>query len=539
MAKPSDELALVPQAKKEVAFETDYLHPKVADGLPITDLHRRPSVPFSANYSPDTDDEASEASEAASLTADDYTQWFEKNRELFDYPPDDEFLKEDLMTKVDLIAVNYLNRHEKIGFEFHPISRIGKEQLQWPDFVDDKTFTQTCKDPAKWNAFYREFKARVVALEARNQQAEQLNSLCQAYSDGIHKLDQWVRLFMNKVEDPKEGSPGHDANALKEALDANTVLTEALTAQTAKIHELEAAVVRLTVSGRSVSPIALAGGKSSKLVDAAVFYNEPSKDTTTFEVWHRQISNKLEANADHFPTERMKMAYIEGRLGGKASMDLQPYLRDTYPNQITTASKLMEHLYCEYLDTNVKEDSLSAFIKLKYQPGTDFKEFKNEFVRLAGEIRRHKDTWKEELNTRLPASLQIAMTRDYVDDAVDFEQFSRMASAIIVSWKRSKQSQNPRSNTPGGSGGSQRRQKPNSGSAPKGRFNANKPSPEEAKKLVAEGRCFICRSQGHRARECPKKDQSFGLAPKVDPAKVAASSTNCTLITRKRGPLRS
>ncbi|KAK1754319.1 hypothetical protein QBC47DRAFT_414291 [Echria macrotheca] len=68
--------------------------------------------------------------------------------------------------------------------------------------------------------------------------------------------------------------------------------------------------------------------KSAKMADGPIFYNDKTKDTVTFEVWYHQIENKLEVNADHFPTERAKwpsfdMDYFESLFGGtsEASFD--------------------------------------------------------------------------------------------------------------------------------------------------------------------------------------------------------------------------
>src|SRR6201984_1345345 len=37
-----------------------------------------------------------------------------------------------------------------------------------------------------------------------------------------------------------------------------------------------------------------------------------------------------------------------------------------------------------------------------------------------------------------------------------------------------------------------------------------KPTPEELKKLRAEGRCFYCRKQGHMSQNCPDKKKKTG-----------------------------
>ncbi|KAK4182008.1 hypothetical protein QBC35DRAFT_457742, partial [Podospora australis] len=68
--------------------------------------------------------------------------------------------------------------------------------------------------------------------------------------------------------------------------------------------------------------------KSTKLPDPEPFTNEKGKDSPTFDVWYRQMINKVEVNRDHFANDRALLAYIESRIRGKAAEDLAPYLRE-------------------------------------------------------------------------------------------------------------------------------------------------------------------------------------------------------------------
>jgi chromosome segregation ATPase len=46
-----------------------------------------------------------------------------------------------------------------------------------------------------------------------------------------------------------------------------------------------------------------------------------------FEDWESRIRNKLRANADHYDTETLRIAYVQNRVGGKAAKHLRPRLR--------------------------------------------------------------------------------------------------------------------------------------------------------------------------------------------------------------------
>ena len=118
-----------------------------------------------------------------------------------------------------------------------------------------------------------------------------------------------------------------------------------------------------------------ARGKSSKISDPPVFYADKFKDTVTFEVWYRSVANKLKVNADHFADDEARQAYIENRLAGYAAKDLQPYLRDTHPNQITASKALMAHLKRQYDNPNTACQAMEDFEKLRMYQG-DFHIFK-------------------------------------------------------------------------------------------------------------------------------------------------------------------
>ena len=72
-------------------------------------------------------------------------------------------------------------------------------------------------------------------------------------------------------------------------------------------------------------------------------------------------------------------------MGGKATNELEPYLREEHPNQLTTSQTLLDHLYTQYHNPKAAEKALKAFNNLNYIQNANFHVFKNNFVRLAGE----------------------------------------------------------------------------------------------------------------------------------------------------------
>lgn len=268
-----------------------------------------------------------------------------------------------------------------------------------------------------------------------------------------------------------------------------------------------------------------ANGRRSAKQDGPGIYKGDGNDSVTFEYWHRQLKNKLAVNADHFDDDEAKRIYIESRLSGTAAQNLEPYLEEGHPNQIVTSEQLLTHLWSQYRNPSKSEDALRDYNNLVMGPTDEFFDFKNTFVRLAGECRKPKAEWKTEFNRKLTIALKTAMAASYRDLNVDFEQFALVASDIATSFKQAKQDKAARQATAGGSSAGTGREWPLKGSPkPSGgngrsrsSFNRSstpksttsdsarhtRPQGEELRKLIAENRCFICREKGHIGMNCP------------------------------------
>lgn len=94
--------------------------------------------------------------------------------------------------------------------------------------------------------------------------------------------------------------------------------------------------------------------RSAKYIDPTDLYNDPKFDEVAFSVWIRRLDNKLDANSDHWDTERLRLGYVEGKLKGKISDSLSPYLEEQLPDRITTVEQLKAWLTSECDDPNKK-----------------------------------------------------------------------------------------------------------------------------------------------------------------------------------------
>ncbi|KAK3347586.1 hypothetical protein B0H65DRAFT_507647 [Neurospora tetraspora] len=185
-----------------------------------------------------------------------------------------------------------------------------------------------------------------------------------------------------------------------------------------------------------------------------------------------------------------------------------PYLRETHPDQLTTYSGLMTHLWRQYHDPNQEENALINFTKLKMKDNDNFDFFKNKFVRMAGECQRPKTEWKRELFQRLPAEYKKQMGAKHRDPSISFESYCVDCSVLKTiadeakAASRSSNNKGNNKNSGAGSGGS--------GSAPKpAAAGGNRPTAdrEETTRLFNDGRCFLCKERGHTKRDCPEKER--------------------------------
>ena len=93
--------------------------------------------------------------------------------------------------------------------------------------------------------------------------------------------------------------------------------------------------------------------------------------TPEFEDWDSRMRNKLKANADHYNTEALRVAYVENRVGGKVAV-----------NPDTTAEEMLKHLETISQDAN---NAKREFRKLNMRATDKFQDFLTNFLHLAGE----------------------------------------------------------------------------------------------------------------------------------------------------------
>jgi len=136
----------------------------------------------------------------------------------------------------------------------------------------------------------------------------------------------------------------------------------------------------MTLTPSSSFTLPLSGNpplRSEKHPDPSVYTGQAAD----LERFISQLNNKLEANADRYPTERERVIYAYSRLEGKAAQDLQGYFRPG-SNGILTVNSFVEHLERRYGDPFKSVTARAAWLDLR-QRNMSFTDFLTQFENLA------------------------------------------------------------------------------------------------------------------------------------------------------------
>src|SRR5271154_1582565 len=163
--------------------------------------------------------------------------------------------------------------------------------------------------------------------------------------------------------------------------------------------------------------------KSTKLPDPPIF---EGKDQD-LDSWLSRMRNKLLANGDHYPTDPLKIAYTESRVGGEAAKHIAPRMRVTAINRFRTAEEMFDCLTQVYGDPDRRHTAQRLYSKL-YQNRRPFAEFWAEFQRLAAELDYNQTTMIDDLRFKLSPSLQNALV--HVPDPTDIYEFARTCQRV-------------------------------------------------------------------------------------------------------------
>jgi hypothetical protein len=252
----------------------------------------------------------------------------------------------------------------------------------------------------------RAFDLIMVTIRERNQAQEEK----QAYKNQIAELRE-ERRAQNKAYE--------------------TQITELINERDELSHEL-LQTLRTQAVSRETSPQPATVPKSTKLPHPPVFIGTLDPP---FEDWLSKIRSKLKANHDHYPTEDLRMGYVENRVGGTAIKHLAPRLRASATNPYKTSDEMLETLEKVYRDPDRRTTALQEFRKL-YQGNRDFNSFWAEFQRLAAEVDYSPETLIDELRNKVSVDLEYAIITE--TDPVDVYALARKCQQYDINIQRLK-----------------------------------------------------------------------------------------------------
>ncbi|KAJ5118154.1 uncharacterized protein N7515_010377 [Penicillium bovifimosum] len=270
--------------------------------------------------------------------------------------------------------------------------------------------------------------------------------------------------------------------------------------------------------------------RSAKLPNATIM---DDGESVKFVPWRREIENKLLLNADHYPTEKHRMAYVANRCAGKAQAQLQPRLEPDAKDQYRTAEEMLDHLQLVFRDPQQRRIALREYGELKMKANENFNMFYAEFSRLALESKRDEELQKDDLFEKIPYRLQMLVAGDVYKEEVSMQDFvdACRRGAITITRLQPPPSNRFKKSESGGSHQTSSEDSTTSNArastsssrtmaANRGRTNTTY---EERQALLKEGKCFNCREEGHLSRDCPKREKEDKNKRKE--AKTAAVSS--------------
>ncbi|SLM36047.1 Retrotransposon gag domain [Lasallia pustulata] len=139
--------------------------------------------------------------------------------------------------------------------------------------------------------------------------------------------------------------------------------------------------------------------------------DSPANSINTLSSQSREtkIQDKLEVNADYYPTALSQIAYIASCVEGDAAEHIHGRRRDGATKPYTSVNELLEHLAGIYEDQDVKLTAQNAYKNLRMGTTESFATFYSNFARITSMLPYDEHTLMDDLKDRLVQRLQDAL----------------------------------------------------------------------------------------------------------------------------------
>ncbi len=146
--------------------------------------------------------------------------------------------------------------------------------------------------------------------------------------------------------------------------------------------------------------------KFVKLPNSPIF---TETDDSIWETWNIKIADKLDVNANHYPTEKIRIVYVISRLEGDADQQTYAKRRVDAPSFYQSLSELLKHLKEIYEDQNLIRKCRREYVALK-QLNKFFSFFYSEFTRIFSFLNYDDITLMNDIQNKINNRLQNALS---------------------------------------------------------------------------------------------------------------------------------
>jgi len=132
-------------------------------------------------------------------------------------------------------------------------------------------------------------------------------------------------------------------------------------------------------------------------------------DDSIWETWNIKIADKLDVNANHYSTEKIRIVYVIFRLEGDADQQIYAKHRVDAFSFYQSLSELLKHLKEIYEDQNLIRKCHREYVALK-QLNKPFSSFYSEFTRIFSFLNYDNITLMNNIQNKINNRLQNALS---------------------------------------------------------------------------------------------------------------------------------